>query len=657
MKKNEKPRTIHIINLFCFAVLSLLLLNMRTSETAVAGPADMVEVIVVGRANRSGQGYALGRAKNAIRDYGGELIKDLNIIGGVGALMPESALVDLEADGRIKNVFNNEIVEISSVGGVESVRDEFDYSTFSNNNGTVAWAGPWVEVGESDGPLYGKVQVLPYYDCASGHCLSYYAFDESVHELGAWREVDLSAALSATLTFDYRRWIVDNEGGTVAVQVSTDRDSHWTNLHVYPLNFSDDDVVTESIPLDAYLSPHTRIRFIGSGLLNGLMAIDNVEISFNSIPNTDFPSLVGADKLHDLGIDGSGITVAVLDTGYWSHEALGENRNGDQRVLARYDAIEDQWEDENEDSDGNGHGSHLFSIVFNNRNALDGELNGIAPNANLVSVKAFNASGAGSYMDIINGINWVINNKDTYNIRVLNLSFSATPQSYYWDDPLNQAVMQAWQAGIVVVAAAGNNGPAPMTIGVPGNVPYIITAGAMSDNNTPADLTDDFLSPFSAAGPTVEGFVKPDVLAPGQALPGLMAHDSQTAVNHPDWYMGVDYYYNMSGTSQAAAVTSAVVALMLDADPNLSPDDVKCRLLTSSRPFQTDLGDLAYSIFQQGAGVINAYDAVNSTAIGCANQGLDIVSDLAGTEHYGGLANYDPATGEYYIFGLDGYAW
>ena len=487
------------IILFCFVTLFLLFLNAGFADQAVASPTNMVEVIVVGKSNGNGQGLALGRARNAVRAYGGVILKDLDVIGGVGALMPEDALAALEADGRVRNVFHNELVEISTVGGANSVRDEFDYSTYANNNGTVAWAGPWVEMGENDGPYSGKIMVQPFYDCASGHCLSYYAFDGSIHNRGAWREVDLSSALSATLTFDYRRWIVENEGGTVTVQVSKDGGLHWTNLHVFYLNQSDDFVVSQSIPLDDFLSPQTRIRFIGSGELDGLIAIDNVEISFISSPNTDFPSLVGADLLHELGIDGSGITVAVLDTGFWPHEALDENLSGNERVLARYDAIAEQWEGATEDTDGSGHGSHLFSLLANNRNALDGEKNGIAPNVNLVSVKAFDASGAGRYMDIIDGINWVIDHKDAYNIRVLNLSFSAPPQSYYWDDPLNQAVMQAWQAGIVVVAAAGNTGPDPMTIGVPGNVPYIITAGAMFDNDTPFNLSDDSLSPFSSA--------------------------------------------------------------------------------------------------------------------------------------------------------------
>jgi len=140
---------------------------------------------------------------------------------------------------------------------------------------------------------------------------------------------------------------------------------------------------------------------------------------------------------------------------------------------------------------------------------------GIAPKSNLVIVRAFNSDGAGTYANVIAGLNWIVANKAKYNIRVLNLSFGATPQSDYWNDPLDQAVMAAWKAGIVVVAAAGNDGPSPMTIDVPGNVPYIITVGAITDNYTPYVYTDDRLASFSSTGPTYEGFVKPEVVAPG----------------------------------------------------------------------------------------------------------------------------------------------
>jgi serine protease AprX len=121
----------------------------------------------------------------------------------------------------------------------------------------------------------------------------------------------------------------------------------------------------------------------------------------------------------------------------------------------------------------------------------------------------------------------VLRNRERLSIRVLNLSFNAPARSHYWDDPINQAVMRLWEAGIVVVASAGNTGPAPMTIGVPGNLPYVITVGAMTDLYTPEDRSDDRLTWFSAAaGPTHEGFVKPDPVVPGGHLRGVMPVDA-----------------------------------------------------------------------------------------------------------------------------------
>jgi serine protease AprX len=241
---------------------------------------------------------------------------------------------------------------------------------------------------------------------------------------------------------------------------------------------------------------------------------------------------------------------------------------------------------------------------------------------------------------------------------VLNLSFSAPPQSYYWDDPLNQAVMAAWQAGIVVVASAGNTGPDPMTIGVPGNVPYVITVGAMTDNYSPEDPDDDMMAYWSSAGPTFEAFVKPDLVAPGGHLSGHMPPDGTLPTTYPEFYDNGQYFM-MSGTSQAAAVVSGVAALLLQDEPGLSPDDVKCRLMATTQVGiygnGKNAGDLHYSPFQQGAGRVDAYAAVHGELTGCANGGLDIDQDLAGTEHYIGPTLLD-RKGNYYIDGV-GYKW
>ncbi len=365
---------------------------------------------------------------------------------------------------------------------------------------------------------------------------------------------------------------------------------------------------------------------------------------------TNYPMLVGADTLQQAGVTGRGITIAMLDSGLW--QALSQNYG--TRVLATVDVTNGGSGPVT--GDPYGHGTHITSIAAGGAVNLSGNYLSIAPQANLVIVRAFNGQGAGRYIDVISGLNWIVANRAKYNIRVINLSFGAPPESYYWGDPLNQAVMAAWHAGIVVVVAAGNGGPAPMTIDVPGNVPYVITTGALTDNYTPYNLTDDRLASFSSAGPTYEGFVKPEVISPGGHMVASMSSQSYLANIDPGSMAPTAQMFTMSGTSMAAAVTTGVVALMLQSDPSLTPDDVKCRLLASARPAVTSAGTLAYSVFQQGAGLINAVSAVNSSATGCANRGLNIAADLAGTQHFGGPANED-ANGNYYIMNMAGSTW
>jgi serine protease AprX len=365
---------------------------------------------------------------------------------------------------------------------------------------------------------------------------------------------------------------------------------------------------------------------------------------------TNYPMRVGANTLQQSGITGAGVTIAMLDSGLWQ----APSQNYGLRILATIDVTNGGSGPVT--GDPYGHGTHITSIAAGGAINISGEYLSIAPQANLVIVRAFNGEGAGRYVDVISGLDWILANQHKYNIRVVNLSFGAPPESYYWDDPLNQAVMAAWQAGIVVVAAAGNSGPSPMTIDVPGNVPYVITVGALTDNYTPYNLSDDRLASFSSAGPTYEGFVKPEMIAPGGHMVASMSSQSYLANVDPGSMAPTAQMFTMSGTSMAAAVTSGVVALMLQADPALTPDEVKCRLLASAGPAVTSSGTLAYSVFEQGAGLINAVSAVNTTASGCANRGLNIAADLAGTQHFGGPANQN-ANGSYYVMNMAGSTW
>src|SRR5260370_375655 len=288
--------------------------------------------------------------------------------------------------------------------------------------------------------------------------------------------------------------------------------------------------------------------------------------------------LVGADTVQQAGVTGRGVTIAVLDSGLWQDPS----QNYSRRLLASIDVL--NGGSGTVKGDPYGHGTHVTSIAAGGAMNISGSYLSIAPQANLVVVRAFDGTGGGRYADVIAGLNWIVANRTKYKIRVLNLSFGAAPESYYWDDPLNQAVMAAWRAGIVVVTAAGNEGPAAMTIDVPGNVPYVITTGALTDNNTPYNLSDDRLASFSSTGPTYEGFVKPELVAPGGHIVASMSSNSYLANIDPGSMILPEQMFTMSGTSMAAAVTTGVVALILQSDPALTPHAGKRRLPPPSLP-------------------------------------------------------------------------
>ncbi len=384
--------------------------------------------------------------------------------------------------------------------------------------------------------------------------------------------------------------------------------------------------------------------------------------AFANERNTYVSTLTGASQLHQNGITGKGVGVAIIDTGVRHMKSIKQDTTGHKRNLVLHNVLggTDIKHDEN------GHGTHVASIIGNSSYSYDRNgnqmafYNGVAPDADLLVVKAFYEDGSSTYTEILKALDYVISHKDEHNIKVLNLSFSANPQSFYWDDPINQAVTLAWSKGITVLASAGNKGSDAMSIGVPGNNPYVITIGASSDNGTPYFLGDDILSSFSSAGPTVEGFIKPELIAPGSKIQGLMSENSYIYRNFPEADAG-GKYMALSGTSQSTAVTSGIVALLLQEDPTLSPDDVKCRLLSSAiAGANSETDEYTYSVFQQGAGFVNAERAVNSDTVGCANRGMNIEQTLTAQtkyQHYVGPARYNLQEGKFYLVGNKEYSW
>ncbi len=584
------------------------------------------------------QGDDLDTVRDAVLEVGGEITHELQIISAVGANLTPAQVERLNKTSLVR-IHENRSVTSSANEAEPDVRDKFKDVAWSGNNGAMYWSGDWNEDdAEGAGPAAGNIQVV------SSEELRMCDNPNTDTLPGVSRTVDLSNGIEAEFSFDYRTTQGVDTSDCISVEVSADGGVTWTILELI------DDLAGEcdgdrEYDITAYMSANTTIRFRVYNLYGGsdeYFFIDDVRIKMllGYTPNLDHATVVAADQLHQLGITGAGVAVGVLDTGFWHVAPLMLNKDGLNRVISYYDAINDVIISgvNSPDSDYNGHGAHITSTLASSAQSPDGSYHGIAPDATLVPIKAFDQNGSGTYLDVIRGIDFAVRYNERLGLRVLNCSFSAPPVSLYWDDPLAQAVMAAWDAGIVVVASAGNRGPEPMTIGVPGNVPYVITVGAVSDNLTPTDDTEDYLTSFSSTGPTAEGFVKPEVVAPGGHIVAMMPADAKIALEHPEFHDGGDYFM-MSGTSQATAIVSGVVALMLQDNPSLSPDDVKSRLIDTARPAVDGSATPAYSVLQQGAGVVNAYDAAYSTASGIANLGLDVANELAGIEHYGGPVN------------------
>ena len=308
-------------------------------------------------------------------------------------------------------------------------------------------------------------------------------------------------------------------------------------------------------------------------------------------PNTFWRQSIRLNQVDGL-YDGTGVTVALLDTGVSQSGDLGN------RVLARVDLTPDH-----DGFDRYGHGTHLSGIIAGTGAASGGQWRGVAPGANLVSVKVAGSDGSTDVSVVIAGLQWVVSNRATYNIRILNLAFGTDSKQSYSVDPLDYAVEQAWFSGILVVASAGNRGPDGGTVNKPGDDPFVLTVGAADNHGTP-DRSSTTVAPFSSWG-SPGGFMKPDVVAPGITIVSIRDSGSTIDVAYPDARMG-DSYFKGTGTSQAAAIVSGVAALMFQANPSLTPDLAKGALM------KTAFRNASYKWPTAGAGLVDVGSAIQA---------------------------------------------
>ena len=263
---------------------------------------------------------------------------------------------------------------------------------------------------------------------------------------------------------------------------------------------------------------------------------------------------IHCDRVYSAGITGKGIGVAVLDTGLYLH------RDFRDRVTAFVDFVNKR----SAPYDDNGHGTHIGAMIGGSGLSSGGRYRGVAPGCSLVGVKVLDRRGNGFAKDVLAGLKWIRENRERYGIRVVNISVgSLSRKDMSENSALVRGVNAAWDDGLVVVVAAGNYGPGPMTITTPGISRKVITVGC-SDDDKEIQVMGSTMVDYSGRAPTLACICKPDIVAPGSRI--------VSCGNEPGRYS------SKSGTSMSTPLVSGAVALLLEKYPHMTNMEVKLRI-------------------------------------------------------------------------------
>ena len=281
------------------------------------------------------------------------------------------------------------------------------------------------------------------------------------------------------------------------------------------------------------------------------------------------------NEIHQKGIRGKGIAVAVLDSGIVPHPDLKKHVTGFQDFVGGQKKPYDDF----------GHGTHVSGIIGGDGTYSFGRFQGIAPEVQLVSLKVLNQKGRGNLRNVLEGIQWIIDNGIRYGIRIVNLSFGATYTGSREDQHLIEGVEELWKLGYIVVASAGNHGPGKNTVAVPGCSEHIITVGA-EDDQLGGYVDGSYRKHYSGRGNPLGNVTKPDVVAPAHQI-----------ISCSGDYTKNQYYTAKTGTSMATPIVSGVLALMLQVHPFLN--NYECKRIIKDTAI-----DLGRDRLQQGRGMI-----------------------------------------------------
>ena len=359
-------------------------------------------------------------------------------------------------------------------------------------------------------------------------------------------------------------------------------------------------IAANSAELDALAADAAYDHLSGDPLIKVGMSISNQSTAADQVRAGVAGGLLGIGAIP--GVTGQGIGVAIVDSGISPHAALVNKVVANVSLITGDPSVADAF----------GHGTHVAGIIAGNATAARSVTplfnGGVAPGAQLVNVRVLGADGVGRTSDVIAGIQWAIANRARYNIRIINLSIGHPVMEPAATDPLCEVVADAVHAGIVVVAAAGNDGMTPDGVRVlgginsPGNSPLAITVGSLNTWGT-VGRNDDTVTTYSSRGPTrFDGAVKPDIAAPGNKIVSLEAQGSAIPVEYSYLHRagnGTNSYMQLSGTSMATPMVSGGVALLLQGTPGMAPAQVKMALQAGAT-YMPDAG-----LIGAGAGSVN----------------------------------------------------
>lgn len=551
---------------------------------------------------------------------GGQITKDLHIIRAFATQLPAKVVPTLAQAGGVRWV--------SLDGPMQSTASSAHFTTWSTKTGT-AVANGFTNVANMLGTT-GKNNTYGYGSRVKGAFAGFqpeYTPGLAINKLSVGLQLYTPKLLGSTEVLKVTPYVAGQatqsftvaastintflgtaNAGVLNIEVTTARAWKWADLNSLQVVIDQSGLSSKSsIYYDAI-----GIRIFAAAGTDTTSPLVMASADDTTAVNTGVLTNVFQQATRAVNIwneapywQGSGVTVAVVDSGSFRTNGIGSRLIGEVNFNSAEHTSNDQY----------GHGSFVTGLIADDGATSSGKYMGIAPKVNILGLRVSDDAGMAYESDVVAALQWIYTNKTTYNIRVVNLSLNAAVWQSYHTSPLDAASEVLWFNGVVVVASAGNHGTA--TLYPPANDPFVITVGATDDVNT-VTLNDDVVTTFSAYGVDEAGQVKPDLVAPGRNIIAYLPDTNQLSIStqHPENRLDSNYF-RMSGTSMSAPMVSGAAAILLQASPNLTPDQVKYRLKVTANSNWP-----GYNSTKAGAGYLDVYAAVKGNSPQSANTGL-----------------------------------